>query len=387
MDKGGLRIALVWDLGGGRGHAVRVAALAKALRAAGHRVLLFARDLATLAEAVGQDFTLLAAPHNDWLVSQAPASWGEILWSEAGLHDRRNAVAIARAWRDSFRALAIDLVVADAAPLALFAARALSLPAVAIGTGFLVPPAEPPWPSFRPWELSPERARAQAAMEAQVAQRWAELESMLSIPQGPRASRELLFTLPDFDHYPHRGQAHYLGPLLGQGIQPIWPDGPGSKVFVYLQAYSGHIGVLGEVLAELRVPVLVHLGGGQANWPAQPNVHIAERPLAMDAVLAQADLVVSHGGNLAVLAAQAGVPSLLLPFQAEMLHTAQRLAALGLGRWLGPPDGAQIGATLASLLADDATRQRCRAYSRRHPLRGDDQLLAEAVHLIERWAA
>lgn len=334
-----MRIGLAWDLGAGRGHAVRVATLARRMRERGDEPVLFARNLLRQRTALGNlEVRLLPAPHNDWIPADVtPASWADILWNECGLHDEAQAVALALAWRDVLDASGVQALLVDAAPLAPVAARALGIRCVAIGTGFLVPPPGPPWPVFRTWEAVDSARIAQR--ERVIAERWHAIQAALGVArhdQIDQGDEQALFTSAQYDHYPMRSKARYVGPMVGHGCAPCWP--PGSKrVFVYLQPHPASLELLRERLVrDGDAAVLAHFGGAQP-WAAHPRLHVSTQPVDMRATLAQADIVVGHGGNLAVAAALAGKPALLLPTQAEMYLTARRIEALGAAVTLLPP--------------------------------------------------
>lgn len=374
------RIGLAWDIGAGRGHAVPVAALALAARRAGHEPLVFARDLRTQRECLASGIALLPAPHNDWVPedARAPATWADVLWNEAGLHDARQCIAIARAWRDLLEALRVDALLVDAAPLAHLAAASLGLRSVAIGTGFLVPPDGPPWPVFRDWE--PVDMAAIAARQDAVAARIDEIGAALGVDVDPATfggSAHCLFTRPPLDHYPQRRRGEHVGPLAGTGAAPAWPAGP-RRAFVYLQPDYPHLGSLLAALSRRAdVAVLAYAGGARPADAAR--VAWSERPLDLRSVLAQADLVVGHGGSLAVLAAEAGVPQLCLPTQAEMFMTARRVVALGIGRAVTPYDPLDFDAPLTALLDDPALRARARQFARDCPAEDDAARVARVL--------
>jgi UDP:flavonoid glycosyltransferase YjiC (YdhE family) len=348
------KIGLAWDLGAGRGHAVRLASLARRVRERGDEPVLFARNLRTLRGALDGDVpVLLPAPHNDWVPRDAtPASWADILWSECGLHDEAQAIAIALAWRDALAASGVSSLLADGAPLAVAAAGALRLRCVAIGTGFLVPPPGPPWPPYRTWEaVDDERL---AMREHQLRDRIAALRAALGLVREgalPAGDAQALFTYPALDHYPARDPAGvaYVGPMLGQGGEPAWPAGS-HRVLVYAPANHPLLGALHEALQEQReVAALAHFGGAMP-WGNSACCRVETRPIDVAQALAQADLVVTPGGNLAIAAAARGVPSLLLPTQAETFLTAMRLA--GLGAAVACTDAGQLRAALREALGD-----------------------------------
>lgn len=90
-----------------------------------------------------------------------------------------------------------------------------------------------------------------------------------------------------------------------------------------------------------------------------------ERHIPHEAVLAQADLLVTHAGHGAVMAAVShGVPMLCLPPGADQPLNAAKVAALGLGEVLPTTARAdEIRGGVARLLADAALRARSEAFA------------------------
>lgn len=378
-------VGLAWDLGAGRGHAVRIAALARCLLQRGDQVRLFARDLRTLhavleTEAGGlAKLPLLPAPHNDWIVqTRAPASWGDILWSECGLHDPAQTAAITRAWQGLLELSGVERLLVDAAPLAHLTAARLGIPSVAIGTGFLCPPPGPPWPLFRDWEavdVADVRAR-----EVRICEHLAAIDAT---PDQLHGTASAMFTWRDCDHYPGRGgQVQYLGPLAGNGTAAQWP--PGSpRILLYLQPGYAHLPLLHAALQTLPDAAVLAYFGGPAIWPEQARLRVATLPIDIGLALQQADLVISHGGNLAVLAASAGVPSVLLPTQVEMYLTARRMCQLGVAVSLTPPFDALEFATPLRRALDPAMARRAQAFAADLPARSDQAILDSVLSLLD----
>lgn len=379
-----IKIGLAWDLGAGRGHAVRLATLARHVRESGHEPVLFARNLRTMRAVLDVPARLLPAPHNDWIPRDAaPASWGDILWSECGLHDETHAVAIALAWRDMLAMSEVEALLVDAAPLAHPAARSLGLRSVAIGTGFLVPPSGPPWPLFRTWEPDDDARRAQR--DALLRQRVDALHRALDLP--PQASladgdAHALFTFAAFDHYVGRNAVTYLGPMLGRGEIPHWPQGE-RRVFLYLQPSYPHLAALHAALQQRTdLAVLAYFGGAQA-WAESSRLRIATQALDMRAVLAQAEIVIAHGGNLAVAAAVHGLPTLLLPVQAETYITAKRIEARGAALSVTPPlDPLDFDTPLQRLRDDPQFAASAQRIAAECVLRDDVDIAREVLGLL-----
>lgn len=355
-----MRVVLGWDLGAGRGHAVRLATLADAFAARGDEVLLLARDLRTLRAVVGQRHALLPLPHNSWFPRDtAPASWADILWIEAGVHDAAQATAILLGWRDLLRQLAPECLLLDACPLAIPAARALGIPTIGLGSGFMQPPDGPPWPVFRDWQ--PVDASRIAEREGQILAWCGQAAGALDVDRVEIApDRSLLFTYAPFDHYPARAQARYLGPMTGGGQPPCWPAGR-RRVLVYLQPRYPYLDALHAALAARDDLAVLAYFGGSSCWARAEWLDVVAEPVDAAAALREADLVIGHGGTMAAQVAAAGVPQLLLPIHAETFLLARRLQQLGAARMVAPPlEAAEFGRPLSALLDEQAARVQAR---------------------------
>jgi hypothetical protein len=154
-------IFLTWELGGGMGHLVNLAPLARGLRRAGHRVVAALRDLSRAERMFGGlglvyfQAPVKTRPTPDLI--QPQRSLPHILHN-SGFGDPLELKALAEAWRNLFLSVRPDLVVFDHSPTALLAARGIPARRVLIGTGFFCPADEYPLPDLRPW-LPPEPER------------------------------------------------------------------------------------------------------------------------------------------------------------------------------------------------------------------------------------
>ena len=119
-------------------------------------------------------------------------------------------------------------------------------------------------------------------------------------------------------------------------------------------------------LGRLDAEVLVTVGRDldpEDLGPVPAHVQV-ERFVPQDDALAEADLVVSHGGSGSLISALAhGLPSVLLPMGADQPHNALRAAQLGLATALdaSAASPAAIEDAAGSALADPAMRERCEA--------------------------
>ena len=158
-----------------------------------------------------------------------------------------------------------------------------------------------------------------------------------------RAQRQLVTTSADFD-FPGAlpANARYVGPVLDD---PAWaedaswtlPPGREPLVLVALSTtYQDQIASLQHVIDALgTLPVRGLVTTGPALDPAalQPRANVTVVPSAPHRqVLAQAALVITHGGHGTVIKAlAAGVPMVVLPHGRDQADVAARVTARGAG--------------------------------------------------------
>jgi UDP:flavonoid glycosyltransferase YjiC (YdhE family) len=336
------RALLVWEHGDNLGHVAPLAALARRLRGAGWEVHAAVQRLdvagAFLADVVDVWHQAPLWPHSAG-DAPVPLGWPDLLrpfgWSRAA-----DLALLVGAWRSLLAGAAPDVIVADAAPTALLAARG-RVRAVSFSHGFSLPPKTTPLPPLRWW--APPPPEAVALREAFVLDVVNGAAGRLGDP--PLASLADLFDAgprlgqgtPLTDHYgPLRppGDLTWVGPAaaLDAGEAARWPDGDGPRVFAYLSARHP---ALPRVLAALDgsgARVLAHVRGLLPPWRRDyRRISFADGPVRIREARAEADAAVCHsvaGTGSAFLAV--GVPVLALPTQLEQ-EMAARAAADGGG--------------------------------------------------------
>ncbi len=133
-----------WEMGTGLGHVVALLAVARGLRAHGHRPVLALRDVVEPAFLLRED----PVPVRQAPVWQPPPGRGRRIPATAtladifvvmGFGDRDRIHAIVAAWDGLIDLVRPELVVAEFSPGLCLAARG-RVPVVAIGNGFCLPP-------------------------------------------------------------------------------------------------------------------------------------------------------------------------------------------------------------------------------------------------------
>jgi UDP:flavonoid glycosyltransferase YjiC (YdhE family) len=363
------RVFFAWELGGDLGHARRVLAVARGLRALGHETAFAFRDLTALG-ASDASLEGFAAP---WLAQPAlpnasPLNASEILLNR-GFGDGQGLAGALRAWRGLFDLWKPDLLVADFAPGALLAARAAGLKRIALGSGFSTPPARDPMPALRSWTAIEDGAlrTLDTRLLAGVRDAFARLEKTEAAPASAaelfRADAELLCTWPEIDPFGPR-EADYVGPQddAGDSTREAWRGERRPRILAYLKPrdprFAAVVGAIGAVAGEAIVAA-PGLPAPHAQSLSTATVRVHGGPVALAPLLAGADLCVCHSGPGTVAhALAAGVPLALLPQQLEQYLVGRRIVSSGCGVMVAPDAPApEFDAWLAQALAQPSLRQ------------------------------
>lgn len=371
------RIAFAWELGGQLGHATACNALAQSLRLRGHRVAFMFSDLRPLqflhnsaADEVFEAPAGMGAAHSD-----TPASYAEILVG-CGYASAAGLRPLAHAWRQLLEAWKPDVLIADYAPTALLAARALGQRRIAFGNGFAIPPRLRPMPAFRFDEPVDEarlaRFEAQALASAnEVLASWG-ADRLESLAQLLECDEEFLCTFPELDHYGNRPASGYWGPRVqvSAGARVAWPAGGGKRIIVYLKAGCAQIDAVIDLLAASPWNVAAFIPGLDPARRARltgTRRQACMEPMRLEPLLEQCDLVFSHGGDLAAGLLARGIPQVTFPMQYEQYVTARRIEQMGCGLWIGTShDAHQVAATVSAVLRDARFAAAARAFARRY---------------------
>ena len=341
-----------WELGGGLGHLARYAPWAAALAARGATLFNVLRDLPSAARGFDRlPGTMLQAPvllHGPLNRRVEPACYAEILL-HAGYGNAETLGALVQAWRSTIDLVGPAIMIADYAPTAMLAARMAGIPVVHVGDGFTIPPAGGLGIAFGVSEdgQASRAARAQEQVADAVNHVLQEMgaPTIVGISGLQAADMTILATYVELDHYRGKRDAtlSYEGHFDRVGGDSFhWRGSGGPRILAYLKPDAGQFGPMLESLVRLPVQTNLYAGGltADARVPAGADLTWSARPLPMQAALADADLVICHGGHGTVCAALlAGKPLLVLPMNEEQLLTAQNVARLGAGEFVHPAMG------------------------------------------------
>lgn len=388
------RVLIAWECGSNLGHLARCQAVARALRARGHRVALATRELP--APSYRHDDSLyLQAPRPGVRAPRAhrpPANYAELLLIQ-GYSDPRALAQGLRSWMDLIALHRADFVLADYAPTAMLAARLSNVPGAAIGNGFAVPPPDSPWPAIRPDAPSTDPARlteSESTLDRNVAQ----AAALLGIATAPTVralfgQNDLLDTFAELDHYGVRPEAHYVGPIFGipDGLRVCWQNTSVPRICAYLRASVPGFGQLLDALrgsgAEV-ICVIPDLDPERARRLADRNLRISLRPVVFADLLPEMDLMIGYGGGATMCEALlAETPLLLMPLQVEHAMAAQRVEAIGAAQIIGPHRStAALSALIRNAMASTELKAGARAFAARHKgYRSADAVSAVVAHI------
>ncbi len=377
------RILIVWELGGGLGHAMPLRALADRLQQHGHQVIVAARDLLRLQRAFdGSAHTLLSAPFFPGLLQQPRQmnALSDVLWFESGGHSAETVRAQFRAWRGLVKLLSPDLIVTDAAPMTLAATQGLA--PLLNYDGYFHATDACAWSMFRDWERADTTATAERAAllldHVNMARSEFGLAAAVDLPEAFAATRQLLRCLPELDPFGPRAAVHYIGHQAVGGVEADWPQAASAqRVFVYLRSEYAHAErLLGALVRQQALSILCFVDSvDMAKLPQAAHIRYGTVPFDLNQVLVQAHLVISHGGGVHGLATQFGKPTLLMPLHTEQFLTSRMGERLGTSLMVMPPlTSADFLSPMRRLLAEPGFTQRAEQAAARHRQTGLEPL-------------
>ncbi len=384
-------ILLGWELGGNRGHAVRMVQIADLLRGRGHQVSFAMQRVDGIAPEEARGSAIWPAPVTPRLLvntarpkAASPNTMGDIM-ARLGCQEAETVAALLRAWRQLLAAIRPDLVIAEFAPWLLTAARG-RMPAVAGGTGFDTPPSDMPcFPSLTGQKATFDEARTLEAVNAAL--KAVDSPGIDRLPMMFAAERELAGTFRELDGYAEWRSRPLVRPALPLPPPEIAPGG-GEEIFVYAPEMVRQDAPLWQGLAAAKLPVRVHIPRVSADYhemlrklgfAAEPE------PLPFPLIAERSRLLVSHGGHGFVCSGLlAGLPQVICHYDLEKVMHARAVAKLGLGGFvpLAAIEPEPFAASLARLYRDDALADRARAaapgFHARNPV-SMQQSMADAV--------
>ncbi len=352
------RILFGWEMGANLGHAGKVTRVAAMLEDRAELFVAAREPVAIRQMAPDLKARLLPAPYS----LTRPMRRGE----RPGLCFPGNLLtegwespdilsALCEAWSGLIELVRPDVIVAQAAPTLLLAARGQGKRTVMLGSGYDNPALSVPMPVFESPE--PDAATVAGAQEAMALAAANEALARRDLPPAQsfkdlmEADLSLLLTWPEADHYPDRAalqpdHPEFLGMLTSAsaGAAASWADNGNPRVFAYLR--GGHrpsaaaYGALHRMGRELdTVLAAPGIEPADAARLRERGVQVFDGTVDHGPLLGKCDLGLSHGSNGMVGAFLAkGVPQIGLPLHREQSMITRAMArrnlALGLeGRY------------------------------------------------------
>lgn len=343
-------VLCVWEQGSNLGHLSNLRLAIEVALRRGHQVVVAARELENVPKVLGGlPVRYLQAPFRQQRGQpdlNGYPSFTHLLARQCFTSVDELAMYV-RAWRSIFDLVRPDIVLFEHSPTALIAAHAYPFKKVVVGSGFTVPPALPanaenllPFAPFPGTSNRPEVMQGLLHDDAEVRKLINLALQQVGAPPlssvhaiYAQADARLLLTWPILDHFGARAGEVYSGiePAQPQAA-PVWPSGPGPKVFGYLQPFPS----LEKLLQDLQAAKLCTLLYIRNLKPAlrqaysSAQLQFADAPLDLQAVAEQAKWVINHGNHSTAAHFLArGVPQLLIPLYQEQLLLAQNLAREG----------------------------------------------------------
>jgi UDP:flavonoid glycosyltransferase YjiC (YdhE family) len=396
---GEMRVLLAWELGENYGHLSKLISIAGHLHLRGHQVLFVVKNIGAAQQLLDdKGFRYIQSPRSTVRKNRfrLPASFADIL-SRAGFGSFDVLDGLLLCWREIFNNIQPDVVVAQYAPVAQFAARLSDLPCLSLHTGFECPPLVTPFPCFRP---NTRMTRNQLlARELEILHNINRICSRQrhyccpNLQEFLRSDINLLTTLPEFDHYQHRQNKQYIGPIsmLDYGETVRWSERNVPRIFVYLRSFPNIGGVL-DVLANSGADVIAHIPniGNRisANYTSS-SVRITSSMIKLSGLLADMDLAITHAGHgTACTILLAGVPLLMIPTTIEQWLMNRNVEHLGVGIGVTKKSSREaFKDAMERLLADHSYRERAQKLARKYAAYDQERVITRIANTIERLPA
>lgn len=388
------RVLLACELGQGDDHVRRALPLALALRARGHEPVLALGDLPKVEPALApHGLRLLQAPVWRARVGGLPPvhTYTDLMLRH-GFVNAQGLRALARGWRDLVQLVQPALVLADHAPVALFATRGLGVPRLRCGDGFSCPPLATPMPPMTWWDARPEPfdtiGERNVVHVANQAAADLGLPAAASVAELLHAEADAVCTLPELDPYPGRTGTDCCGALAPavEGAATPWPEGETASAFVALPANHPLLEPLVQALQAAGRRAVLQIAGCGPELAARltaPGIVVARTPVPVAQVLRHAAHAVVDGHTaITQVLLRAGKPLLMLPTLLEQVMLARRVEQLGAGLRL-EGEAPDLAAALWRLSADAGLATAARAFAERHRDTDDSRTLEAVVARAE----
>lgn len=376
------RILFAWEMGANLGHANKITQVARQLQGKmdvtiAARSVIAIRDLDPRLNA-----RLMQAPFMPTRPTRAGEPPGQnypgALLQE-GWDSAKSLIPLMEAWHALFDLVQPDILVAQAAPTALLAARGRGFRKAMLGSGYDAPPRATPMPCFTPDNqdavILAKAQEADALTQANAALLHYGLPALTAFRDLLDVDRYLLAAYPECDHFPLRAAIEpdhppYLGQLLSidSGEEVAWANTGAPRIMAYLRPGTAHCnsGVQGLAALGSGADIILAAPGIAPEQAAQlraRGLQVFDGPVRLDRILPDCDLGMSHGTNgIGAAFIAHGVPQIALPTHREQMLFAQAVATAGLGLGIaGQYGGPQVVEAVRKALNTAKLQARCLA--------------------------
>ena len=330
------RILLAWEGGAGRGHVVTLKVMTEAL-GPGHLYeaalcrLDHAAELAPLCTAVYPSAALYFNPRARWAKgSPHTASWADFLGDLCfGFPDRLQVQF--DWWLEVLRTRRVDLMIADFAPVALLAARAMGVPSVCVGTGYSAPPPGlDRFPILLPHHATLVHDETDLLANVNAVLASAATPPLRRFSDIYDASLSMPRTIRQLD--PYQGlRRQSLLPPLNEALPRV--HAPGEEIFVYFSTAETAYAPLVDAICGLGLPVRAYMPGVDPAIAAlitASGATVETKPVPVAQIASRSRIFLNAGqhGSLC-MALGLGLPQLAFPQHLEHEFHARRAADLG----------------------------------------------------------
>jgi hypothetical protein len=361
MEMSVARILLCWELGADYQHLLSLQAIARFYQVKGYEVWVAGRDVTKLKRLFSDvKINVVQAPFSDsaaelGLEKSAPRSYADFL-RRCGFHHADALTGLVSAWRTLFAFIQPNLLLCDHAPVALLAARDLSVAGravtkVAVGMPFSVPDDNRPAGVFFAGDLAKNDI---VRYEDDLVKVINKVCIEFSIPRINNLAdlfsdlEKCIFqTYSELDHYGYRSadqryKTSYVGTAVPDFSEPaVFPHFKGPKIYCHVKG-SAETPVLLKTLQAIECSAIVLADGiPESIINAHQSKHISyvDKPVSMRDVLEKSTFAILNGGiNSVSLFMKAGIPIGLFPLHIEQFLMAKRVEALNAGFQLNLSD-------------------------------------------------
>jgi UDP:flavonoid glycosyltransferase YjiC (YdhE family) len=194
-------------------------------------------------------------------------------------------------------------------------------------------------------------------------------------------------SLPEFDHYPNRGPAEFLGlPPDPPRTPPTWPQGEGPRVFAYLKPFKNIETLLTE-LQKRNQPTIIACDGiakEHRHKYTTPTMRFVPPTIDIAQVGREAHFAITNANlTTSVRLLIEGCPVMAVPLQLEQTLVANNFRRLGVGVMIRPNSAEDIAPALAQMFENRKYRDAAEAIALKYRGRTDGYV-ERAVAVLER---